>query len=107
MTFDDDGGILALKLQLEDIQEKQEQLKGKWNEKSPPDFFVALEKYESDIRNILQCIEDATIAKSIARAVDLDAALIRELTTEERLARHDREIALKLRGEFSHNFIGD
>ncbi|POS87159.1 hypothetical protein EPUL_003521 [Erysiphe pulchra] len=95
MTSEDDFDISILKFQLEDIQEKQ--FKGKWNEKNPPDFFVALEKFESDIKNILQSIEDAKIAQSIARAVDLDAALIGEFTTEERQARHDHEIALQLR----------
>ncbi|RKF63289.1 hypothetical protein OnM2_026005 [Erysiphe neolycopersici] len=97
MTFDDDSDILVLKLHLEDIKERQEQLKGKWNEKNPPDFFVALDKYESDIKNSLICIEDAKIAQSIARAVDLDADLIREFTTEECQARHDHEMALRLR----------
>lgn len=104
-TFpNDESDILILKFQLDDIRQEKEQSKGKWNEDSPPDFFVALENFEWDIRNVVQCIEDSRIAQSIAQAVDSDAALLRDFALEERQARYDHDMALKLRGEFLKTF---
>jgi len=101
IPFDDD--IYALNLQLEEIEAQRERQTGKWREDSPPDYALAFLDFETELKKAIQLVEDLRIAHSIAQAVDLDAAAIRQVNTEESQAHQDRNIALKLQDDNAEN----
>ncbi|KAK0117546.1 hypothetical protein ONS95_011884 [Cadophora gregata] len=91
-----DSECVALALQLEEIEAQRELQSGKWPEDNPPDFVLAFDNFEAEMRNMLFLIEDLRFAHSIAIAVDSDAVAIEELRVEELQSARDRELAISL-----------
>ncbi|TVY52928.1 hypothetical protein LCER1_G007071 [Lachnellula cervina] len=94
LQFDDQS--FALQLQLEEIEAQRELQSGKWREDSPPDFALALDNFEAELKKAIVLVEDLKFAHSIAKAVDSDAAAIEELRVEETQSVQDRDFALSL-----------
>lgn len=94
LQFDDEK--YALQLQLEEIEAQREFQTGKWPEDSPPDFVLAFDNFEAELRKAIVLVEDLTLAHSVARAVDSDALAIEEINVEETQFVRGRELALSL-----------
>lgn len=88
--------ILALKLQLEEIDVQRETQSGKWPENSPPDFELAVRDFETELRKGLCCLQDGRFAQSMDQALDADGAAIEVIRSEEDQAQRDREFALRM-----------
>jgi hypothetical protein len=89
-----DDQSLALQLQLEEIDSQLERQSGKWAEDSPPDFALAFNDFEAELKWAIVLVEDLKFAHSIAIAVDSDAVAIEELRVEETQSVQDRDFAL-------------
>lgn len=94
LQFDNES--FALALQLEEIEAQRELQSGKWTENNPPDFALAFNDFETQLKKMIFEIEDLKFAHSIARAVDSDALVIEESRAEETQAVQDRDFALSL-----------
>ncbi|TVY20532.1 ATP-dependent RNA helicase DEAH12-like protein [Lachnellula arida] len=94
LQFDDQS--FALQLQLEEIEAQRELQSGKWREDSPPDFALAFDDFEVELKKAIVLIEDLKFAHSIAKAVDSDAMAIEESRAEETQSVQDRDFALSL-----------
>jgi hypothetical protein len=94
LQFDDES--LALQLQLEEIAAQRELQTGKWREDSPPDFALAFDDFEAELKQAITLVEDLKFAYSIAKAVDSDGLAIEESMVEETQAVRDRGFALSL-----------
>jgi hypothetical protein len=92
--FDDES--FALQLQLEEIEAQRELQSGKWTEDSPPDFALAFDDFETELKKALLLVEDLKFAHSIAKAVASDAVAIEESRVEETQSVQDRDFALSL-----------
>ncbi|KAJ5051030.1 uncharacterized protein L3040_002895 [Drepanopeziza brunnea f. sp. 'multigermtubi'] len=86
----------ALQLQLEEIEAQRELQSGKWTEDNPPDFSVAFDNFEAELKKALLIVEDLKFAHSIARAVDSDEVAIEESRAEETQSIQDRDFARSL-----------
>jgi len=49
--------------------------------------------FETELKKAIKLVEDLRIAHSIAQAVDLDAAALRQVNTEESQAHPDPDLA--------------
>ena len=88
---------VVIQLQLEDIAELESRNKGKGREDAAPaDLDVALELHKAELEASQRRAADHAQALSIAQAVMGDAALIAELTQQEKQATEDRLMALSL-----------
>lgn len=94
LQLDDES--FALALQLEEIEAQRELQSGKWIEDSPPDYVLAFDDLEAEIRKAVLMIEDLKFAHSIAKAIDSDALAIEDSWAEETQAVQDRDFALSL-----------
>ena len=94
LQFDDES--FALQLQLEEIEAQRELQSGKWTEDSPPDFAVAFDDFEAELKKALLLVEDLKFSHSIAKAVASDAVAIEESRVEETQSVQDRDFALSL-----------
>jgi hypothetical protein len=92
LQFDDES--FALELQLKEIAAQRELQTGKWTEDSPPDFVLAFDDFETELKKALLVVEDLKFAHSIAKAVASDAVAIEESRVEEMQSVHDRDFAL-------------
>lgn len=91
-----DDQSFALELQREEIEAQRELQSGKWTKDSPPDFALALDDFEAELRKATVLVEDLKFAHSIAKAVDSDAVAIEESRIEEIQSVQDRDFALSL-----------
>lgn len=87
--FDDES--FALQLQLEEIEAQRELQSGKWTEDSPPDFALAFDDFETELKKALLLVEDLKFAHSIAKAVASDT--VEESRVEETQSVQDRDFA--------------
>ncbi len=99
LSFQLDDQSFALQLQLEEIDAQRELSSGKWTEGSPPDFALAFDDFEAELRKAIVLVEDLKFAHSIAKAVDSDAVAIKESRVEETQSVQDRGFALSLNEE--------
>lgn len=91
-----DDQSFALQLQCEEIEAQRELQSGKWAEDSPPDYALAFDDFEAELKKATILVEDFKLAHSIAKAVDSDAMAIEESRVEETQSVHDRDFALSL-----------
>ncbi|KAF2144346.1 uncharacterized protein K452DRAFT_306925 [Aplosporella prunicola CBS 121167] len=98
-ALDDQTVTTILQFQLEDVNERAHGLKGKGVEGTVSDADYALELYRQEIGESIQYLNDRTMGRSIANAVQSDRHLLGEVSREEEIAIHDRELALKLNGD--------
>ncbi|KFY05167.1 hypothetical protein V491_09187 [Pseudogymnoascus sp. VKM F-3775] len=91
-----DDQSFALQLQLEEINSQLALQSGKWPEESPPDFALAFNDFEAELKRAIVLVEDLKFAHSIAKAVDSDAVAIEESRIEETQSVQDRNFALSL-----------
>jgi hypothetical protein len=65
LQFDDES--FALELQLEEIAAQRELQSGKWTEDSPPDFALAFNDFETELKNclLITCRRTITPSSSI------------------------------------------
>lgn len=101
MAFDDpvlefDDQSFALQLQLDEIEAQRELRSGKWTEDNPPDYVVAFDDFEAELKKVIALVEDHKLAHSIAKAVDTDSVAIEESRIEETQSIQDRAFALGL-----------
>lgn len=95
-SFQLDDQSLALQLQLEEIEAQRELQSGKWVEDSPPDFALAFDDFEAELKKAIVLVKDVKFAHSIAKAVQIDALAIEESMVEESQSFQDRGFALSL-----------
>lgn len=79
---------LIIKLQLSDVKRL---IKGKGKEGETPDGELAADMYESELESVARCHSDRVMCRNIARAVQLDADIIRHHTELESQAACDRQ----------------
>ena len=91
----DDLGF-ALQLQREEIEAQRKLQSGKWTEGCPPDYVLAFDDFEAELKKATILVGDLKFAHSIAKAVDSDAVAIEESTLEETQSVQDRDFALSL-----------
>ena len=91
-SFDDE--IAALALQLEEINCRDENSKGKNRADESPDIDLTVSAYQSDVQAHIQFLHDLKLAHGIACAVDTDGQAIPEATRGESQAQRDRQLAL-------------
>ena len=91
-----DDQSFALQLQLEEIEAQRELQSGKWAEDSPPDFALAFDDFEADLKKAIVLVEDLKFAHSITKAIDSNAVVIEESRVEETQSVQDRDFALSL-----------
>ncbi|KAI0611949.1 FAD/NAD(P)-binding domain-containing protein [Pyrenophora tritici-repentis] len=91
-----DDEIVALSLQLEEINYREETKKAKYTPDNVPDLEVAYASYLTEIETHLAFLKDVKLAHSIANAVDADAEVIAELAQVETQAQEDRRVAVQM-----------
>jgi hypothetical protein len=94
-----DEEIIALALQLEEIQCYSDSQKGKYKENNVPDMQVAFATFQMEVQRHLQFLDDLKYAHSVARAVDSDAQAISEIAQVEAQEERDRRLALQMSGQ--------
>ncbi|TID25008.1 hypothetical protein E2P81_ATG04113 [Venturia nashicola] len=97
ITFDDE--MMALALQLEEIDNQSTVQKGKYNVDSPPDTELAFAAFQKEIQMSMQILSDLKLAQSFAQAIVTDAQEIAESVQDESRAVGDRRLALQLSGQ--------
>ncbi|KAK0647064.1 hypothetical protein B0T16DRAFT_429654 [Cercophora newfieldiana] len=100
-NFDPETMRVVLLMQLEDLDELARTInaKGKNRDGDVPDAVAAVEAYRLELTECSQILADRAICRSVAQAVDLDAAAIRALLAEEERAIQDRDLAFRLAGK--------
>ena len=96
-VFDEE--VNAISLQIEEIQLQRGYRKKKYLEGRAPDREVAIHDFEIELGRLLLFLSDQRLARSIEKAIDDDATVLAEVSTEEDRARGDRAIALRISGE--------
>ncbi|KAH7115270.1 hypothetical protein B0J11DRAFT_444628 [Dendryphion nanum] len=91
-----DDEIVALSLQLEEINYRNEISKSKYSTDKVPDLEIAYASFLSDLETQLAFLKDVKLAHSIATAVDADAKVLSEISQEEVRAQEDRRVALQM-----------
>lgn len=94
--FSSNDILVALSLQLEDLELVGKQDKGKYVSGKPSAHIIAINEYRAEIDRHKQVLEDLKLAQSIAQAVYTDAPLLSELTRQDIQAYEDRNYALQL-----------
>lgn len=97
VSFDDE--MMALALQLEEINCQPTVQKGKYKAGNPPDMELAFSIIHEEVQIHIQFLNDLKIAHSMARAVDTDAQAIAESVQDEGGEERDRRLALQLSGQ--------
>ncbi|KAM6492964.1 hypothetical protein JOM56_011098 [Amanita muscaria] len=86
--------LLLAQLTLADLVAYRATLKNKRPvTRSPDDVELALQQQEDELRALIAYIKDSALARSIDKAVETDAELIRALEVMERSKREDRRAA--------------
>ena len=91
-----DDQSFALQLQLEEIETQRELQSGKWTPDNPPDFAIAFDGFEAELKKAIALVKDIKLAHSIAKAVDSDAIVIEDSRAEEAQSVQDRHLAVSL-----------
>lgn len=94
-----DDEIVALTLQLDEINCQPSLNKGKYKADEPPDMELAFSAFQQEIQMYMQFLNDLKCAHSIARAVNADAQAIAELVQDEGREERDRRLALQMSGQ--------
>jgi hypothetical protein len=94
LQLDDES--LALKLQLEEVEAQRERQTEKWTEGNPPDFALAFDNYEAELKTLATLVEDMELAHSMTYTMETDATAIEELRLQETQSIEDRQVALSL-----------
>lgn len=97
VSFDDE--MMALALQLEEINCQPTVQKGKYKVGNPPDMELAFATFQKEVQMHMQFLNDLNFAHSVARAVDTDAEAIAESVQDEDREQRDRRLALQLSGQ--------
>ena len=97
-SMDDPCLIIALQLQLEDLEEFRRSRKGKGVEGDVNDEDLALDAYRAEVEAMYNLLHDSRVAQSIARAVETDAEVISIAREDEARATRDRQLACTLGG---------
>ncbi|AEO71239.1 uncharacterized protein THITE_2058763 [Thermothielavioides terrestris NRRL 8126] len=87
---------LALQLQREELESLKNGRKGKGREGEADDLECAIQLFEAELSSCATQASDSAMCRSIARAVVLDAELIRAITQQEEQAAQDRVLASRL-----------
>lgn len=90
--------IAALQQQLREVGNFGNSRKRKHAESSPPDDELAYAIFEAEVNSQIQLLSDAKLAHSIAQAVEADAAIIAELTSDDAQFQEDRRLAFQMDG---------
>jgi hypothetical protein len=90
-----DEELAFLFQQLEEINQYFSTLKGKNKVDDTPDNELAAQTFRDQVQNLIDNLQGAQLAKSISRALADDDTPLQISVEEERLARRDREMALK------------
>lgn len=93
-TVDDE--MVALTFQLEEIGIFSENAKGKYAADSPPDFEVAYQSFQAELKELQAFFEDRKLAQSIGAAVYSDGPTIGELTAQEVQSHDDHQVAVHI-----------
>lgn len=93
--MDDESYGIALQLMLEDAHQLAEG-KGKQKEGTKSDTQVAFDLFAHEIQNALTIDVDHRVTMSIHQALSTDVNAISQMQHEERMARHDHQVALAL-----------
>ncbi|KAK6344340.1 hypothetical protein TWF696_007979 [Orbilia brochopaga] len=93
---EDDDLILALTMQMDELQFEQESYKGKERAGQQPDWNFALEYYQNVVNDLVTFYNDRKMASSIADAVYQDAQAIEAIVAAENTATRDREQVLRM-----------
>lgn len=91
-----DDEILALALQMEEINYREEMKKAKYTPDKTPDLEVAYTNYLAEIEAHLAFLKDVKLAHSMANAVNADADAIAEIAQIETQAQEDRRVAVQM-----------
>ncbi|GKU08612.1 unnamed protein product [Fusarium langsethiae] len=94
--MDSESLMLALLLQQQDLNLCERSSKGKQRAGELTDSDLAIEICRHEIQSMVTQVSDRVLAKSIARAVDTDARVIREAQLAEDQAARDRKFAISL-----------
>lgn len=94
-----DDEIVALTLQVEEINYREETKKAKYPVNDIPDLEIAYASYLNEIEAHLSFLRDVKLAHSIANAVDTDAQAIAEVSQENRQAQDDHYMAVQMSAE--------
>ncbi|KAF4962841.1 hypothetical protein FSARC_9084 [Fusarium sarcochroum] len=95
-TMDASSLMLALELQRQDLNLWEQSRKGKQRAGELTDSDLAVEACRHELEAVTLQVSDHTLASSIARAVQSDADIVRELQVAEEQAVSDREYAERL-----------
>jgi hypothetical protein len=98
-----DDEILALNLQLEELQLRKDVGKGKYKIGNVPDIEVAVSAFQTEIQNRIVFLNDLICAHSIARAVDTDSQTIVGMIEEEAQEIQDRHLAIQISAKDSNH----
>jgi hypothetical protein len=98
MDVDSETLSLALRLQFEYLEELRDK-KGKSREGEISDSQLAVEFYQNELATQERFLFDQALSRSIARAVESDAEVIRRLVSEEQQATYDRHVAMAIDSE--------
>ncbi|KAE8334601.1 hypothetical protein BDV24DRAFT_156732 [Aspergillus arachidicola] len=93
-TVDDE--IAALTQQLEEIRHYRGNCKGKYKTDDLPDTELVVSAYQDELSARINFLHDLKVARSIARAIDLDSQLIANVTQCELQAQGDRQFAMEM-----------
>ncbi|KAF9696797.1 hypothetical protein EKO04_005389 [Ascochyta lentis] len=91
-----DDEIVALTLQMDEINYREETKKAKYPIDEVPDLELAYSSYLTEIEAHLTFLRDVKLAHSIANAVDTDAVVIAEITHGDQQAQDDHCVAVQM-----------
>ncbi|KAJ4356996.1 hypothetical protein N0V95_002868 [Ascochyta clinopodiicola] len=91
-----DDEIVALTLQMDELNYREETKKAKYSFDNVPDLELAYSSYLNEIEAHLNFLQDVKLAHSIAHAVDTDAEVIAEITHGDQQAQDDHCVALRM-----------
>ncbi|KAM5496240.1 hypothetical protein McanMca71_007976 [Microsporum canis] len=98
-----DDELVALELQLEEIDSYGRERKGKCPSNNLPDSELAYVAFQAEIEGCIDSLSDLKIAHSIAHAVDTDGQAITDVLRDEAQAQQDRRLAMTMVGAISGN----
>ncbi|RKF63286.1 hypothetical protein OnM2_026002 [Erysiphe neolycopersici] len=90
----------ALKIQLNKVREELRQISSKLDENEPPDFFMALLNYETELSDIIKSVEDSN---SSHIENDFNVNDTKNIVIGKSQVEQDYEMAILLSGRFSYS----
>lgn len=94
-----DDEIVALALQLEEINLYSQTRKGKHVVGNPPDTEIVFSSFQAELEAFQLFLMDQRLAESMGAAVHTDGALITDLTSQEIQSHEDRRVAIQMSNE--------